>query len=413
MKILIVSQYFWPESFIINDLAKTLRDQGHTIVVATGKPNYPGGTIYDGYTSNKVQEEIYSKDIKVIRVPLRPRKNGSAINLVLNYISFVFSGLFYFRKILKNYEFDVILVFGLSPITQAIPAIYLKWKTKSHLAIWVQDLWPESLAATGFIRNPLLLKIVGYMVKFIYSKMDTILIQSRGFYNAISKYTNADKIKYYPNSFLINNKNIPESLPSSLLWELENNFCIVFAGNIGKAQSVSTIIGAAQLLKDLVDVKILFIGSGSMLDWLNHKIKELNLENVVIVGRFPMGVMPSIYKRASALLVTLKNEDIFKMTIPSKIQAYLSTGKPIIASLNGEGARVIHDSGAGLTCKAESVEELAQCVRTIYKMNEVERLQMGEAGYKYFSEHFEMTLQAKNLINLLNDRILQTGEHQL
>ena len=179
MRILIVSQYFWPEVFIINALIQTLESQGLTIKVLTGKPNYPGGEIFEGYTQKGIQQELFDNTAPIFRVPLRPRKAGGAKNLFLNYWSFIWNGLRFFPSAVKNEHYDAILVFAPSPITMAIPAIYLKWKLKTHLAVWVQDLWPESLVATGMINNKIALKMVRYMVKGIYACSDTLLVQSQ------------------------------------------------------------------------------------------------------------------------------------------------------------------------------------------------------------------------------------------
>jgi len=405
---LLVSHYFWPETFIINDLVRTLVLQGHTVHVLTAKPNYPDGQVFPGYTSSGIMTEMFDDAVPVYRVPIHPRLGGGALNLILNYLSFVLSGLFFFPGFVKKHKYDVIFVFAPSPITQAIPAIYLKWKLRTHLAIWVQDMWPESLSATGFLRNRFILKMVGYMVRGIYSCADTILVQSRAFYEPVSAFADSHKIKYYPNSILLNKQSTSFSLPIELTEVLENNFCIVFAGNIGKAQSVETILTAAHSLKDMTQIKFVLVGSGSMLDWLHSRKDELGLSNIIIAGRFPMDAMPSIYNHASALLVTLKDEEIFSKTIPSKVQAYMAAGKPIIASLNGEGSRIVTESGAGLTCKAEDAEGLAQCVRSIYSMPAKDCSRMGEAGYAYFLENFEMTRQAEHLVELLEQRISQT-----
>ena len=408
MKILLVSQYFWPESFIINDLVTTLVAQGHKIQVLTGKPNYPEGELFKGYSASDTMSEIYDEVVPVFRIPIRPRLKGGAVNLVLNYLSFVFYGLIYFPKFIKKQNYDVIFVFAPSPITQAIPAIFLKRQLKCHLAIWIQDLWPESLSATGFIRNKWLLNMVRYLVKYIYSKTDTLLIQSRQFFKATAALSDPEKIEYYPNSVLIKDKNISISLPEDLIHTLSKYFCIVFAGNIGKAQSIETIVSAAKSLTHIPDIKFVIVGSGSMLDWLKVQQEKLGLENLMITGRFPIEAMPVIYQQASALLVTLKDEEIFSKTIPSKVQAYLAAGKPILAGLNGEGARVIVEAKAGLSSNAEDVDGLVRNIRSLYETSVESRDEMGKAGYLYFQENFEMKVQAQRLIELLELRIKKT-----
>jgi len=414
LKILIVSQYFWPESFIINDIAETLKNQGHTIVIATGKPNYPKGDIYNGYASSGVQIENFSDSIEVVRVPLRPRGNGGAINLALNYFSFVWSGLRWFRTLLNDHEFDVIFVFMLSPVTLAIPAIPLKIQKKAHLVLWVQDLWPESLKTTGFVRNRFLLWLTGLMVKGIYTSADTILVQSRAFVQPVSRYARKDKIIYYPNSFLdsIDNKSKAMTVPQELIDLLEQNFCIVFAGNIGTAQSVETLLQVAIHLQHISNFKLVLIGSGSMINWLKDQKDRHKLNNLIFGGQYPSTDMPIIFKRAAGLLVTLKHEEIFSYTIPSKVQAYLAAGRPIIAALDGEGSRIIEEACAGLTCPAEDIDNLTDNIKQLYNMTQGERDNMGISARKYYLEHFEMKQQCKNLISIFEKRISELETEQ-
>lgn len=407
MKILIVSQYFWPETFIINDLVIHIKSLGHEVMVLTGKPNYPDGDIFEGYHSKDVHYEKYADSIDIFRVPLRPRKSSHSKDLFLNYLSFVWSGLRYFPKLVHSREFDAILVYAPSPITSAITAIPLKWKKKAHLAIWVQDLWPQSLAATGHVNNPLLIKLVSWLVRAIYYFADSLLIQSRAFREPVARLASDNKIIYYPNSIdtPLNTEKNGETIPRDLLSLMHRKFCVVFAGNIGEAQSVETIVHTALKLKDYPEIKIVMVGSGSRLDWVHKQKEELNLDNLYLVGRFSMSVMPQIYRYASGLLVTLKSEAIFSLTVPSKVQAYLAAGKPIIAALNGEGARIVEESGAGLTCLAEDAEALAIAIKTLYEMDDASRREMGDRGRAYFNEHFEMKRQSQQLIEILEQRI--------
>lgn len=410
MRILLVSQYFWPESFIINDLVLHLKQQGHDVTVITGKPNYPDGKIFKGYTTKGIQHESYQGLIDVFRVPLRPRNSASFRDLLLNYLSFVLSGLRYFPRLIKDKDIEAIIVFAPSPITVAIPAIPLKWTKNAHLAIWIQDLWPESLSATGHIKNPLLLKVVGWLVKGIYYFADTLLIQSQAFYEPVSQFSNANKVKYYPNSIDSSMEFTEQStaLPGTLLDLLKMNFCLVFAGNIGKAQAVDTIVEVAKHLKNETSVKIVLVGSGSMHEWVVEQKQLYDLDNLILAGRFPMSMMPIIYKYAAGLLVTLRDEKIFSYTIPSKVQSYMSSGRPIIASINGEAAKIIDEAGAGLTCPAQDVSALVATISQFYNMTPSERDKLGQQGREYFLENFEMKQQSKRLIEILEQRIEQT-----
>lgn len=407
MKILVVTQYFWPESFIVNDLVRNLASRGHEIEVLTGKPNYPEGKVFAGYTAVGCMHESFDGVVPVHRIPLRQRGNGGAKNLLLNYLSFVVNGLFFSHRAVKGRLFDVVFVFAPSPITSAIPAIYLKWMFKAHLAVWVQDLWPESLSATGFIRNRLALRIIGWLVRGIYAFADTLLVQSKAFITPVARYARSDKIVYYPNSYRDSSQQTVTctQVSAELLAQLERNFCLVFAGNLGTAQSVETLVQAAENLKHLPDCKIVLVGSGSMFSWLEEQKAQKGLDNLILTGRFPAEEMSHVFSRAAGLLVTLKCDEIFAYTIPSKIQAYLAAGRPIIAALDGEGAAVIAEAGAGLTCPAEDAAGLAQCIEQLYHMSSPERDKLGHAGRMYFLEHFEMSRQCSRLVELLESRI--------
>lgn len=405
MRILVVSQYFWPETFIINDLARNLSKHGHQLTVVTGKPNYPEGIIYDGYQSGGVQRDQLDEHIDIIRVPLWPRGSGGSFNLMFNYLSFVLSGLFLFPWLLRKQKFDVIFVFAPSPITQVIPAIPLKWLKKAHLAVWVQDLWPESLAATGFVKHQFLLKAVGGLVRAIYSHCDTLLVQSKAFVEPIAHYARRDKVVYYPNSIDVQHSSqLVNTISPDLAGVLDQYFSVVFAGNIGTAQSVETLLEAAVLLREDPAVRLVFVGSGSRLAWLQTQKESLQLDNLVLPGRFPIEVMPQIFARADALLVSLRDETTFSQTIPSKVQAYLAAGRPIIASLRGEGAQVVMEAGAGKVCEPDDPDALAALICAMKNLPEDERQAMGRAGRAFFYEHFEMNRQVTRLVEILEHR---------
>ena len=405
MKILILSQYFWPENFTINQLVITLKNQGNEVVVATGKPNYPDGNIYDGYKAWGSCNEFFDNDIEVVRVPTYPRSTGGAINLIINYIVFVVCGVVMFPFLLRKHKFDSIVVFAGSP-NAAIPAIFLKWVKKCHLAFWILDLWPDTLVATGLIKNKFIIGIVKAVVKWTYKKADTILVQSLAFLNPVTKLSDASKVVYYPNTADVSiSQGETETLISNDFKNvLESYFTVVFTGNIGTAQSMQTLVEAAQRLETNKSIKFVLVGSGSMLEWVKEQQHKLKLDNIFIAGRYPIFAMDFIFKNSGCLLALLKSDEIFTYTIPGKIQAYLSSGKPIIASLNGEGARIVEESGSGLTCTAEDSTELANCVLKLFETSEFQRALMGVSGKKYYDEHFEINKQAKKLVEILESR---------
>lgn len=401
MRFLVLSQYFWPEGFIINDVVRVLVEQGHEVVVATGKPNYPDGKIYDGYRALGTHKETYLEGVAVFRVPLWPRERGGAKNLIFNYLSFMFAGLALFPWLLRGYKFDAILVFAPSPILQAIPAILLKYIKNAPVALWVQDLWPDSLLATGFVRNSHLLRAVGWLVKGIYKACDRILVQSIAFIEPVARYADREKIHYYPNSVDTRSASSEKVSDDCLLECLDNHFCVVFAGNLGTAQALETLLQAASLLRDDAEIRLVLVGSGSRMEWLKSQKEALSLTNLVLPGRFPTSVMASIFARSSALLVSLNDDEVFAQTVPSKVQAYLAAGRPIIASINGEGARVVLESGAGLVSPAKAAQPLVENIRRLKNMDDAERDAMGKAGKKYFDENFDMHSQVVNLVELL------------
>lgn len=400
MKILILSQYFKPETFIINDISIEMESLGHEITVLTGKPNYPDGKIFSGYKADGVQTEMHGKNIEIIRIPMIPRGPGRALNLISNYLSFVFSALFFAPWLLRKKQFDLIFVFGVSPITQAIPAILLKFLKQAKCVLWVQDLWPESLIVTGFVKNKFILKCVQIMVKIIYYFCDLILVQSKSFYEPILKISPNAKLAYFPNTFKVQNLNSENlKLPPNFNQILNENFCAVFAGNIGSAQSVETIIQAAVQLQDLINFKIIFVGSGSRLDWIKQQKQILNLNNIECVGRFDSAFMPLIFEKSKIMLLTLNADEILKYTLPWKTQSYMAAGRPIIGAIDGEGHRVITEADCGFIGPAEDSIQLAANLKMAFEMDASKLTQLGKNGLMYFQQNFEMKAQTQKLFN--------------
>lgn len=403
MRILIVSQYFWPEAFIINDVVYALSQEGHKVTVATGKPNYPHGEIFAGYKKSGVVHERFAEGVEVIRVPLHPRGKAGAMGLSLNYLSFLLSGIFHFPRLLRGQVFDTVLFFGPSPMTSAIPAILLGRLKKAHTALWIQDLWPESLSATGLVKNCFILACVGSVMRAVYSQADTLLLQSQAFADPVSKYADRQKFFYFPNPAPMKEEG-SDTLARDLLAHFENCFSVVFAGNLGRAQALETIVTAAILLKDRSDIRFVIVGAGSEAQHLQQLVDRHHLDNIVLTGLVDRALMPAIFRRASALLVTLKDEPAFNMVVPSKIQAYMQAGRPIIGALNGEGARLIKETDCGLAVPAEDGDALAKSILTLASMPGNRLKEMGIAGRCYFENYFEIRSTAIRLINIIEAR---------
>ena len=397
MRILIISQYFYPENFRINDLCLGLKDKGHEVSVLTGKPNYPNGKFYNGYTFLNKRQDNYH-EINVYRSNLIPRGSASGLRLFINYISFV---VFAILRILSiRDKFDRVFVYAPSPITVGYIGIFASFYFKAKPFLWVHDLWPESVKAAGGINNKIILSLINFMTKSIYYFYDNILVQSPYFKDyLVNQGVNSEKIIYYPyyaESFykvVDKNEKIESMFPKGLN--------IVFAGNIGVAQSFDTIIDAVKIaLNDIKSLNVIVLGEGRDKARILKKIKENDLNNFYFMGSFPSENMPEYFASADALLVSLKKSKIFSSTIPGKLQSYLACGKPIIASLDGIGAKIVNDASCGFSSDAENPLGLAHSIISFNKLKNIDRLKLGENGRKYYENEFERKKLLSKLIDI-------------
>lgn len=391
MRLLVVTQYFWPENFRINDLVAELKRKGHQVTVLTGWPNYPDGAIFPEYRKNAKSFSNYC-GVDIIRVPLLARGNG-AIRLLLNYLSFAVSASFIGGWKLRKHQFDAVFTCQLSPVTVGIPAIFIRTIKRIPMALWVLDLWPDTLEAIGVLRSKRLLAAVGKLVSFIYKRCDLIFAQSKSFIPKIKKYANsATPVCYFPSwAEECFNVNSVEHAPEISIGQ--QCFNIMFAGNIGDAQDFPAILDAAESLKENEHIRWLIVGDGRAAPWVKNEILNRGLANrIEMLGRYPLDRMPSFFKHADALLVSLKDEPIFSMTIPGKLQSYLAAGIPVIAMLNGEGAKLVESSAAGLVCPAGDSKGLASIALRLSKMSKAERVEMGNNGLAISAKEFDRHL---------------------
>ena len=396
MRVLVLSQYFWPESFRITEVVESLRRVGCHVTVLTGQPNYPQGEVFEGYRAAGFGVQQHEAGYSIYRVPLVPRGRRGAAGLVANYFSFVLSATLLGPWLLRNQQFDVIFVYAPSPIIQAIPAVWLAFIKRAKLVTWVQDLWPQSLEVTGFVRNQKLLNIVAVLVRWIYRHSALLLVQSQAFIPPVKAMAGETPVQYHPNPGELAFDQAALLGPMALV--LEPGFNVVFAGNLGTVQALGTVLDAAELLLSHADVRWVLVGSGSRSKWLQQEVVRRKLVNVQLAGRFAPEAMPCILAQASVLLVSLARSPIMSQTVPSKMQAYLAAGKPIIASLDGEGARVLEESGAGVSCPAEDAAALAEAVLRLGTIPHAELLRMGEAGKNYYKQHFDPAVLAAKLL---------------
>jgi colanic acid biosynthesis glycosyl transferase WcaI len=388
MRLLIVTQFFWPEDFRINDLAGEMTRRGHEVTVLTSYPNYPDGRVFEAFRTDPLKFSRYL-GTQIVRVP-QVARGKSRLRLIVNFFSFAASACLVGGWRLRGRKFDAIFSFVPSPVTVGIPGVVLRALKNAPMTLWVLDLWPETLQAVGVVRAKSVLGLVGKLVSAIYNRSDLILGQSKSFVPQIKARCSrpSPRIEYFPGwAESVFNADAGSEVPE--LPPKDGKFDIMFAGNIGDAQDFPAILAAAERLKDRADIRWLIVGDGRAAAWVSLEIQRRGLAgNVVMVGRHPLARMPAFYRRADVMLVALRDEPIFGMTIPGKVQSYLIAGRPIVAMLNGEGGRTIADSGAGIACAAGDSEALGRAILKIAALTAAERDAMGARGRVYGQREF-------------------------
>ncbi len=388
MKILIVTQYFWPENFRINDLALGLQERGHQVSVLTGKPNYPEGSFFQGYHFWGRSRETW-EGIPVFRAPLVPRGKRK-FQLALNYLSFAFFGSLLALKVGKK-DYDAIFVYEISPITVGLAAITAKWVSKAPLYFWVLDLWPQSLSAAGGFQNPTLLGMVDKLTRWIYRHCDKILVSSASFSQAIQTQGVAEeKIVYFPQWAEEEFSLHQEALSAEEAAQLPQGFVILYAGNLGEAQGFETLLDAAEKLKGQPRIQWVILGDGRKGDYVRSEVLRRGLEGCFhLLGRKPIQKMPAYFAAADCLLVSLKKDPLFALTLPAKVQAYMAFGAPILGVLEGEGADVILAAQAGWIAPPGEPDRLAQAVLDLAAQSPEALALMGKKAQDYARTHFD------------------------
>lgn len=399
-----VSQYFWPENFRINDLVQEWTRRGHAVTVLTGKPNYPSGNVFPEFRQNPERFDHYH-GARIVRAPMLARSHG-AVRLALNYLSYVVGACLAGPLRLHGEKFDAVFVFEPSPITVGLPAILMGRLKRAPLVFWVLDLWPETLSAIGVVRSPRVLAGVGRLVSFIYNRCTLVLGQSRSFEASIARYCrDPSRIRYFPSwsETVFTQSGVP---PAEEVPTRPDGFSVLFAGNIGEAQDLPAVLDAAMRLKEMPGVLWLILGDGRKSEWLQAEVTRLGLERqVLLLGRHPVERMPSFYAHADALLVSLKKDPVFSLTIPGKLQSYLMSGVPVLGMLDGEGARIIREARAGLACGAGDGAGLANAVLQMASMSLEERQMMGACGRAFAQREFDRDMLMDRLEEYLGEAI--------
>ena len=397
MKILILSHYFWPENFKINELAEFL-SKNNKITVLTGYPSYPSKELFNKINKSKLYKY---KNIEIIRVPILSRKKNR-FSIFLNYLSFLFSLSTFGVIKLLNKKFDLILVFGTSPPSVMIPAIILSKIKKAKIAFWVLDLWPETLKSMNIIKNKLIIKIIELYTSYIYNFSSLIFAQSKAFVRQIQKKCKKkDKIVYLPT--WADDQSIKNTDHNNLNFFKKNFFYITFTGNIGAAQDFYNILNAAEHIKNNRRIKWLIVGDGSKLVWLREQIKKKKLfNNFILTGHINKNKIPQILKKSDCLLITLKKGGIDKFTVPGKLSNYMIAKKPILGMINGETLDIIKKSKSGLICKSGDYKNLSKNVIKISKYSNKILKNMGKNAHAYAKKYFDKAEQLKKVETFLN-----------
>ena len=386
MNILIVTQLYYPEQFQINEIAPELVRRGHEVTVLTGLPNYPQGEIYEGYKDVR-REEI--KGVKIIRVPIHPRKHGP-IHLMWNYLSYVMLGNRAARKLPEG--FDIILCYQLSPVTCLYPAVTYKKRHGTAILNYCLDIWPESAQAHVRSDKGLLYRIICRISRKLYQQCDHIAVTSRPFIDYLSEKNGVDiqKMSYIP-------QHADESYLSLDLQATDNGTAdFMYAGNLGQGQWVDMIIRAAKEIRDS-NFKVHIVGEGSVREQLEQLAKELQVDNkVVFYGNQKREDMPDFYRKADALLITLRGNNFVGNTMPGKLQAYMTCGKPIFGAINGAANETIAQAQCGRCAPAGDYRGLAEIMQDYIEHPE-QYTQCGENARTFFRTHFTLDIFMESL----------------
>jgi glycosyltransferase involved in cell wall biosynthesis len=401
MRILFITQWFQPEQMFKGlPFAKELLKLGHEVEVLTGFPNYPEGKIYNGYKIRFLQRETID-GVPVIRVPLYPSHDRSGWRRFVNYVSFALSAAIIGPWVVK--KADVAYVYH-PPATIGFPAAMIKLLRGIPFVYDIQDLWPDTLTATGMFTNKLGLWLVDRWCRFVYWAANKIIVLSPGFKNAlIERGVPGDKIKVIYNwvdDTMV--KQVPKNPALAAKLGLDGKFNIAFAGNMGKAQALEAVIVAANILKnEYPNLQFVFVGTGVEVENLKIKTHDAGLENILFIPQQPLSEMGAILALADVLLVHLKDAPLFRITIPSKIQAYMAAGRPVLVGVRGDAADLVINAKAGFSCLPQDAESIADGVRKFIKMSRQELDAMGENGRKFYQQELALAVGTKQFAGVL------------
>ena len=400
--ILVVSQYFYPETFRINDMCLEWVKRKYKVTVVTGIPNYPMGKTFKGYGITKKRHEVWN-GIEIYRIPLIPRGSGS-LGMIANYLSFMVSGMLAGK--MKNIKADLVFSFEVSPMTQVMTGISFAKKLHVPHYLYVQDLWPENVITVTGIRNPLIIKPIDKMVDYIYKNSDEIFATSPSFVEAICNRkvaVNREKVHYWPQYaeefYKPIDKSIAKEAAAAYGIPNDDSFKIIFTGNVGTAQGIDILPQTAELLKN-ENIKFVIIGDGRYLEKLVSDIKSRQLEKMFIfVARQPAEKIPVLLSACDVAFISFADDELWKMTIPAKLQSYMACGMPIIAVADGETKRIIEEAKCGWVCKMGDSRGLK---KTIHEVMKIDLQEMMKHSLCYYNNNYKKEKEISKIMDYLD-----------
>lgn len=402
-RILLITQWFDPEPTPKGlTFARALVRMGYEVEVLTGFPNYPGGRVYPGYRIRPIQRERID-GVEVTRVALYPSHNQSGLRRALNYLSFGFTGTWYCLFCARRP--DLIYAYH-PPLTVGVIAALARVFRRLPVVLDIQDLWPDTLRVTGMFTSERLLRVVSRACDWVYRHVDQIVVLSPGFKQAlVARGVPEAQVEVIYNwcdeeSLARGDDALPEGFPGP------ERFRVVFAGNMGKAQSMGTVLETAALLRErLPEVRIVLVGGGVEVDGLKRAAGERNLDNVAFIPQLPMSRIGSVLRAADVLLVHLRDDPLFRITIPSKTQAYMAVGKPVIMAVPGDAARLVEESGCGVVARPDDPASLSAAIEALATADRNWLASMAQAGRDYYYEHLSLRTGAQRFATIF-DRLI-------
>jgi colanic acid biosynthesis glycosyl transferase WcaI len=387
VRIILLTQWFYPEpGHRVHQLAAELVKRGHEVQVVTGYPTYPYDRFYEGYAPGLYDREEY-EGAKVLRLPHFSHSQRSAVRRILNYVSYSLSAMILGNALIRRADVMYVLM---PPPLLGLAAKCISMFHRIPLVYDVQDIWPDAIEASGFECSNVVKRSLKLIEKTVYTFAKAISVPSEGYKrNLVEKGVGEDRITVIPN-WADEQIYRPESCDGSMAkqYGVHGKFTIVYAGNIGYSQSIHTILDAAAMLLDKADIRFVLAGDGASFQSMKQVSNARGLKNVVFTGRLPVEAMPSLFSIADLLVIHLRNHPIFRITIPSKTQAYMACGKPILMAVEGDAAELIRTTNSGVTCRQENATEMSEAILKVYGMTLEERRTMGDNALRTCVQRF-------------------------